>query len=71
MKEAQITTHGLTRDIAYVHSQVADKYVKNGKYIAKLIWWIDDINGGIWIEGSAEVELPHKNEKEKQEYESN
>lgn len=60
MKDDQITTHGLTRDIAHIHSQVADKYVKNGKYIAELIWWIDDINGSIWIEGSAEVELLHK-----------
>lgn len=61
MQEEKITSHGLTRDIAEIHSEVADKYIKNGKYIAKLIWWICDINKSIWIDGCAEVELPHKN----------
>ncbi|MCI6018117.1 MAG: MaoC family dehydratase N-terminal domain-containing protein [Clostridiales bacterium] len=56
----RITTHGVTRDIAEIHSVVADKYVRNGKYIAKLIWWINDITGAIWIDGAAEISLPHK-----------
>lgn len=56
-----VVTHGLTRDIAEIHSVVIDKYVKNGKYMAKLIWWIKDINNDPWIEGAAEISLPHKN----------
>jgi hypothetical protein len=60
MKDAEITSHGLTRDVAEVCSEVANKYVRNGKYLVQLIWWIKDINGSIWIEGSAEVELPHR-----------
>lgn len=56
-----ISTHGLTRDIAEVHSQVVDKYFKNGKAIVKLIWWILDINQRAWIEGCAEVALPQRN----------
>ena len=60
MEDAHITTHGLTRDTAEVCSVVTDKYVKNGMYLVKLIWWIKDINNTIWINGCAEVELPHK-----------
>ncbi len=55
-----VTTHGMTRDIAEIHSVVVDKYVKNGKYIAKLVWWINDINKDAWIEGCAEISLPTK-----------
>lgn len=55
-----VSTHGLTRDIAEVHSQVVDKYFKNGKAMVKLIWWVEDIHKKAWIEGSAEVSLPHK-----------
>lgn len=60
MEDAKITSHGLTRDTAEVCSVVADKYIKNGMYLVKLIWWIKDINDSIWINGCAEVELPHK-----------
>ena len=61
MADKHVTTHGVTRDIAEIHSTVIDKYVKNGKYIARLVWWINDINGDIWIEGEAEISLPHRN----------
>ena len=60
MEDAHVNSHGLTRDTAEVHLVVVDKYVKNGMYLAKLIWWITDINNTIWVNGSAEVELPHK-----------
>ena len=60
MEDAHVNSHGLTRDTAEVNAVVVDKYVKNGKYLVKLIWWINDIQGTIWINGSAEVELPHK-----------
>lgn len=60
MQGKTLTTHGVTRDIAEIHSEVVDKYVRNGKYIARLVWWINDINGDIWIDGEAEISLPHR-----------
>ncbi|MBR5930615.1 MAG: hypothetical protein IKZ95_01165 [Lachnospiraceae bacterium] len=60
MEDAHVDSHGLTRDTAEVHLVVVDKYVKNGKYLVKLIWWISDMKGTNWVNGSAEVELPHK-----------
>ncbi len=60
MKDRAVNVHGLTRDIALVNSVVTDKYVRNGQYLVKLIWWIEDIEGGIFIAGSAEVELKHR-----------
>ena len=60
MEDAHITIHGLTRDVGEVCMKVVDKYVKNGRYLVKLIWWIQDINGALWVDGCAEVELPHK-----------
>ena len=61
MKDKTVNTHGLTRDTAEISSVVIDKYTRNGKYLVKLIWWINDVNGNIWIDGCAEVEFPHKN----------
>lgn len=62
MADRTVSTHGLTRDIAEISSVVTDKYVRNGKYLVKLIWWICDIHKDIWIDGCAEIELPHKQE---------
>lgn len=59
-KDIVMTTHGLTKDIAYVKSVVADKYVLNGKFMVKLVWWIEEIGGEAWIQGSADVELPSR-----------
>lgn len=55
-----VDVHGLTKDIALVKSVVADKYVRNGEYLVKLIWWTEDIEGGIYNEGCAEVALKHR-----------
>lgn len=60
MEHAHVNSHGLTRDTAEVFSVVTDKYVKNGKYLVKLIWWIKDLQDTIWINGCTEVELPHR-----------
>jgi hypothetical protein len=50
--------HGLTGDLALVKSYVYDKYVRNGEFFADLAWWIETIEGDIWLEGGATVILP-------------
>ena len=61
MKDRTVNSHGLTRDTAEVHSVVVDKYYKNGEFLVKLIWWINDIQDTIWIDGEVEVKLPSRN----------
>jgi hypothetical protein len=60
MENAFVSTHGLTKDVALVKSQVTDKRVVNGKFEVELIWWIETIDGHIWEEGQALVELPSR-----------
>lgn len=60
LKGRTVDSHGLTTDMAFVHSYVVNKYIKNGHYMVKLVWWIEEIEHHIWIEGDAEVELPSR-----------
>jgi hypothetical protein len=55
-----VNAHGLTTDLAVVHSYVEKKYVKNGEFFVDLIWWVESIDGDIWQEGGATVKLPSK-----------
>lgn len=55
-----VTTHGLTKDVAIVKSEVVSKYVEDGEFLVDLVWWIETINGEIWEEGMATVRLPSK-----------
>ena len=50
--------HGLTGDLAVVKSYVYDKYVRDGEFFVDLAWWIETIEGDIWLEGGATVKLP-------------
>jgi hypothetical protein len=50
--------HGLTGDLAVVKSYVYDKSVVNGEFLVDLTWWIETIEGDIWLEGGATVKLP-------------
>lgn len=50
--------HGLTGDLALVKSYVYDKYVRDGEFLVDLAWWIETIEGDIWLEGGATVRLP-------------
>ena len=50
--------HGLTGDLALVKSYVYDKYVRSGEFFVDLAWWIETIEGDIWLEGGATVKLP-------------
>ena len=50
--------HGLTGDLAVVKSHVYDKSVRDGEFLVDLAWWIETIEGDIWLEGGATVKLP-------------
>ena len=62
LKDRICNSHGLTGDLALVNSCVVDKYIKNGKHMVELVWWIEDIEQNIWIEGDSVIELPSKTE---------
>lgn len=50
--------HGLTGDLAIVKSYVYDKYVRDRDFCVDLAWWIETIEGDIWLEGGATINLP-------------
>jgi hypothetical protein len=52
--------HGLTGDLAIVKSRVYDKYVRDDLFYAELAWWIETIEGDIWLMGLATVKLPSR-----------
>jgi hypothetical protein len=60
MKGKTCTVHGLTGDLALVKSYVYDTYVCDGAFLAELAWWIETIEGDIWLTGGATVELPSR-----------
>jgi hypothetical protein len=60
MAGSYANAHGLTRDLALVRSYVYDKYVRDGRFFVDLAWWIETIEGDIWLEGCATVGLPSK-----------
>lgn len=60
MKGKTCTTHGLTGDLALVKSYVYDKYHSAGAFWVDLAWWIETIEGDIWLTGGATVELPSR-----------
>jgi hypothetical protein len=63
MRCKYVNVHGLQKDIALVKSYVVGKRLRNGKYEVELIWWVETIEGDIWTEGGAVVELPKKRKK--------
>ena len=52
--------HGLTGDLALVKSYVYDRYVRDAEFLVDLAWWIETIEGDIWLEGGATVRLPSR-----------
>ncbi|EQB12855.1 hypothetical protein [Sphingobium lactosutens] len=62
MKDRFVDTHGLTQDMMIVKSYVTDRYVRDGRFMAELVWWIETIEGDILEEGSAAVRLPSRTE---------
>jgi hypothetical protein len=55
--------HGLTGDLAIIKSYIYNKYVMDDEFFVEQAWWIENIEGDIWEEGSAIVKLPSKGVK--------
>jgi hypothetical protein len=63
MAGKKCNTHGLQYDVMKIHSQVYDKYEKDGKHYVELGFWITTINDDeIYEEGGATIVLPSKND---------
>jgi hypothetical protein len=62
MRGKFVSEHGLTGDVAIVKSYLTKKYVRDGKFMVDLVWWIENIDGQIWEEGSATIRLPSRKE---------
>ena len=60
MKGKNALAHGLAGDLALVKSYVYDKYFRDGEPLVELGWWIETIEGDIWLAGGATVKLPSK-----------
>jgi hypothetical protein len=60
MKGRHALAHGLTGDLALVKSYVYDKYFLDDEPLVELGWWIETIEGDIWLEGGATVRLASK-----------
>ena len=55
-----MNTHGYVGDVGITKGYVCDKYVKDGKHYADLVVWCETIEGDIWAECYAVVELPSR-----------
>lgn len=58
MRDRFVNTHALTQDVMIVRSYVTGKYVRDGRFLADVVWWIETIEGDIVEEGDATVRLP-------------
>ena len=62
MQGKKCNTHGLQYDVMKFHSQVYDKYEKDGEYFVELGWWITTLKDDeIYEEGGATIKLPSRN----------
>jgi acyl dehydratase len=55
-----MNTHGFEGDVAITKGYVCDKYIKDGHYYVDLVVWCETIEGDIWAECYAVVELSSK-----------
>ncbi|MDK2770006.1 MAG: MaoC family dehydratase N-terminal domain-containing protein [Sphingomonas sp.] len=62
MRDRFVNTHALTQDVMIVRSYVTDKYSRDGRFLADIVWWIETIEGDIVEEGDATVRLPTRAE---------
>jgi hypothetical protein len=56
-------THGFEGDLAVTKAYVCDKYITGGRHYVDLVVWLETIDGLVWAECYAVVELPSKEEK--------
>lgn len=57
-------THGYEGDCSITKAYVCDKYVKDGKHYIDLVVWCETIDGHIWSECYAVVELPSRERRD-------
>lgn len=60
MKGKRATWHGLTGDTVISRAYVFDKYKKDGEYFVDLIWWMENFDNYLILEGFATVKLPKR-----------
>lgn len=61
LKGQRINIHGLVGDLVLCKAYICDKYVaEDGKHCIDLIWWCETVDGLIYQEGFATLELPSK-----------
>jgi hypothetical protein len=56
-------SHGYEGDVGITKGYVCNKYMKDGKHYVDLVVWSETIEGYIWSECYAVVELPSKGDK--------
>lgn len=59
-----MNVHGMVGDVGITKGYVCDKYMKDGRHYVDLVLWCETIEGDIWAELYAIVELPSKGAKE-------
>lgn len=60
MRGKKALHHMLANDLCVNKSYVVDKYERDGKYFAELIWWCETMEGYIVQEGCAVIRLPKR-----------
>ncbi len=60
MEHCRADIHGEAGDVAINRIVVTNKYVENGLHLIDLVWWCETIDGQIFTEGTATVELPSR-----------
>jgi hypothetical protein len=60
LKGRFVEEHGLTQDVAIVRSEVTGKDVRDGQFFVELVFWLETIDGKIWLEGCASIRLPSR-----------
>jgi hypothetical protein len=58
-----VSTHGYEGDVGITKGYVCDKYERDGKHYVEMVVWSETIEGHIWSECYAVVELPSKKDK--------
>jgi hypothetical protein len=58
-----VNAHPLGTDLCIAQAYIEKKYEKDGKHFVDLVWWEETIDGYIFQEGGATVELPSKTAK--------
>ncbi len=57
-----MNTHGFEGDCSITKAYVCDKYIQDGHHYVDLVVWCETIEGDIWCECYAVVELPSRGE---------